>query len=108
MGGWIADRRWSFIVSLILVGTLLCPGWTTYGIAIADQKAEASAPQDEREGAASGEAAEYHTPLAGAIYHYFGQDFITPRKKENPVRFGYSTGYSSWINSSNSSIQLGF
>jgi hypothetical protein len=31
---------------------------------------------------------------AEKIYHYFGQDFITPRKKENPIPFRYSTGHS--------------
>lgn len=31
---------------------------------------------------------------AEAIFSYFGQDFITPRKKENPVPFRYSTGHS--------------
>lgn len=45
---------------------------------------------------------------AELIFNYFGQDFIMPRKKENPVRFGYSTGYSSGIGSSNSSIPLSF
>jgi hypothetical protein len=69
MDGWIARRRGTFIVSLILVGTLLCPGWTKHGNAIADQMAEASAPREERGVAASGEAAEYHTPLAGEPLH---------------------------------------
>jgi len=45
---------------------------------------------------------------AEAIYNYFGQDFITPRKKENPLPFRYSTGYSRGIGSSNSAIPLSF
>jgi hypothetical protein len=45
---------------------------------------------------------------AEAIYNYFGQDFITPRKKENPVPFRYSTGHSPGINPSNLSIPLSF
>lgn len=28
------------------------------------------------------------------IFEYFGQDFTNPRKRKNPVQFGYSTGYS--------------
>lgn len=38
---------------------------------------------------------------AEAIFYYFGQDFIMPRKKENPARFGYSTGYSLRFNPAN-------
>jgi integrase len=45
---------------------------------------------------------------AEAIYHYFDQDFITPRKKESPIPFRYSTGHSLWVNSSNQSIPLSF
>ncbi|HEY6838488.1 MAG TPA: porin, partial [Geobacteraceae bacterium] len=40
------------------------------GIAIAAQKAEASAPRAEREGAASDETVHYHTPLAGEPAHF--------------------------------------
>ncbi|MFZ3209135.1 MAG: porin [Geobacteraceae bacterium] len=69
MGGWIVGRGGPFVGSLILVGTLLCPNWTKHGIAIADQNAEVSAPREERGGAASGEAAEYRTPLAGEPLH---------------------------------------
>ena len=65
MGRWIAGRGGTLIVSLVLAGTLSCSGWTKHGIAFADQKGEASAPREERGVAASGEAAEYHTPLAG-------------------------------------------
>lgn len=28
------------------------------------------------------------------IFNYFGENFIMPRKKLNPVRFGNSTGHS--------------
>ena len=45
---------------------------------------------------------------AEAIYNYFGEDFITPRKEKNPIPFSYSTGHSRGINSSNSSIPLSF
>lgn len=45
---------------------------------------------------------------AEAIYHYFGQDFITPRKKESPIPFRYSTGHSLGINSTNQSIPISF
>jgi integrase len=45
---------------------------------------------------------------AEAIYHYFGQDFISPQRKENPILFRYSTGHSPRINSSNQSIPLSF
>lgn len=45
---------------------------------------------------------------AEAIYHYFGQDFITPRKKESPIPFRYSTGHSLGIGSSNLSTPLSF
>jgi integrase len=45
---------------------------------------------------------------AEAIYNYFGQDFITPRKKECPIPFRYSTGHSRGTNASNSLIQLNF
>jgi len=45
---------------------------------------------------------------AEAIYHYFGQDFITPQRKENPIPYRYSTGYSLGINSTNQSIPLSF
>ena len=45
---------------------------------------------------------------AEAIYHYFGQDFITPRKKENPLPFRYSTGYSHRVDSSILSTTLSF
>jgi hypothetical protein len=69
MGGRITGKRGALIVSLTLAGALLCPGWTKHGSAFADQKGEVSAPQEERGGAASGEAAEYHTPLAGEPLH---------------------------------------
>ena len=45
---------------------------------------------------------------AEAIYDYFGQDFITPRKKENPIPFRYSTGHSPRVNGSILSTSLGF
>ena len=48
MGRCIAGRRGTFTLSLILAGTLLCPGWTKHGIAIADKKPGVSAPQQER------------------------------------------------------------
>jgi hypothetical protein len=67
MDEWIAAKGGANILSLILAGTLFCPCWS--GIAIADQKAEAFAPQEERGAAASGEAVEYHAPLAGEPLH---------------------------------------
>lgn len=45
---------------------------------------------------------------AEAIYSYYGEDFITPQRKENPLPFRYSTGHSRGIGSSNSSIPLSF
>ncbi len=45
---------------------------------------------------------------AEAIYHYFGEDFITPRKRENPIPFRYSTGHSRRVDSYNSSTSLSF
>ena len=45
---------------------------------------------------------------AEKIYHYFGQDFITPRTKESPIPFRYSTGHSLGITPSNHSIPLSF
>jgi len=62
---WITGRQGIFFISLVLAGTLLSPNWTKHGIALAGQKAEESASQEEREAARSDEAAEYHTPLAG-------------------------------------------
>ena len=58
MGGWLAGRGGIFIVSLMLAGTLLCPGGTRHGIALADQKGEAPVPREERGAVDSGEAAE--------------------------------------------------
>ncbi len=69
MGEWIAGKGGTFIFSLVLASTLLCPGWTKHGIALADQKAEASAPQEERGVAASDKTVAYHTPLAGEPLH---------------------------------------
>ena len=65
MREWIIDSRVIFFLSLILAGILVCPGWTKHGIALAGQNTEASSPLVAGEGAASGNAAEYHTPLAG-------------------------------------------
>lgn len=45
---------------------------------------------------------------AEAIYNYFGADFITPRKKENPIPFRYSTGHSRRVESSISTTSLSF
>lgn len=45
---------------------------------------------------------------AGLIFSYFGQDFITPRKKENPVPFGYSTGHSQVVFPANYLTPLSF
>ena len=87
MGGWIADRGGTFVVSLILAGTLSCPGWTKYGIALADQKAEVSTPREERGAAASGEAAEYRTPLAGEPFHtvFMGKPVDIPAQDRGRV-----------------------
>jgi hypothetical protein len=83
MGRCIAGKRGTFTLSLILAGTLLCPGWTKHGIAIADQKAETAAPQEER-GAA---AAEYHTPLAGKPLHtvFMGKSVDIPAMDRSRV-----------------------
>jgi len=66
---WLAGRGGVLIVPLILAGILLCPGWTAHGIAVAEQKEEASASREEGGEATSGEAAEYCTPLAGEPFH---------------------------------------
>jgi len=65
MGGRISDRGGMYIVSLIIAGILLYPGWTKHGISFADQKAEESVSQEEGGPAAFDETSEYHTPLAG-------------------------------------------
>jgi hypothetical protein len=87
MGGWIADRRWTFILTLVLTGSLLCPGWTKHGIAIATQGAETAAPLEERGAAVSGEAAEYHTPLAGEPFRtvFIGKSIDIPAKDRGSV-----------------------
>jgi hypothetical protein len=69
MGGWLVGRYITFILSMILGVILMCPGWTNDAIAIGEQKAEVSAPQEKREQEATGEATEYHTPLAGEPLH---------------------------------------
>jgi hypothetical protein len=69
MSGWLANR-WPFcMVCLVLAGTLSGAGWTKNGVAFAEQKAETSASPEERGTVSSGEAAGYHTPLAGEPYH---------------------------------------
>ena len=87
MGEWIAGRGRAFILSLILAGTLLCPGWTKHGTAIADQKVEASAPREESGTAASGQAAEYHTALAGEPFHtvFMGKTIDIPARDRGHV-----------------------
>lgn len=40
---------------------------------------------------------------AEAIYNYFGEDFITSRKRRNPLPFRYSTGHSRRVDSCNTS-----
>ena len=62
MGG---GSRAIVTLSLILAGTLPAPGWTKQGLAFADRKVEESIPLEESGSSASGETAEYHTPLAG-------------------------------------------
>jgi hypothetical protein len=69
MRRWIVDSKGILIVSMSLACTLLTPGWTKYGTALADQKSDAAAPRNESGGSASGEALEYHTPLAGEPFH---------------------------------------
>ena len=69
MAGWKSGRWGIFIISLILAANLLCPGLMKHGVAIADQKAGAPAPREERGVSASGEAAGYHTALAGEPLH---------------------------------------
>ena len=87
MSRWLPGRSGTLILTLILAGTLLCPGWTKHGIAIADQKAEASAPQEERSVALSGEAVEYHTPLAGEPLHtvFMGKSVDIPAMDRSRV-----------------------
>ena len=69
MAGWLAGRGETFCVFMVLVGILVFPSWRNQGIALAEQKAEASASSDEKGGGVSGETAEYHTPLAGEPLH---------------------------------------
>jgi len=45
---------------------------------------------------------------ADAIYDYFGEDFITPKKTKNPIQFRYSTGHSRHVDSSIPSTSSGF
>lgn len=45
---------------------------------------------------------------AEEIYYYFGQDFITPRKRESPIPFRYSTGHSLRVDPCNQSTSLSF
>jgi hypothetical protein len=89
MGGWNAGRGGTFFLSLmlILVGTFLCPCWTKHGTAMAGQKAEAAAHLEEREAAVSGEAAEYHTPLAGEPLHivFMGKTIDIPAMDRGSV-----------------------
>jgi len=69
MDGWIVGRAVYFILSMVLAATLLCPGWAKHGIALAEQKSVALAPQEGGGAADAGEVAEYHTPLAGEALH---------------------------------------
>ena len=87
MSLWISVREVTIIFSLILAGTLFCPGWTKHGIAIADQKALASAPLEGSDAAASGETAEYHTPLAGEPLHtvFMGKSIDIPAQDRGRV-----------------------
>jgi len=63
------SRGGTLVVSLVIAGALLCPGWMKQGIARADQKAEATAPLEESGAAASAEDVEHHTALAGEPLH---------------------------------------
>ena len=65
MIGRIAGSERTSIVSLILAGILLFPGWTKHGVVFAEHVAESPAAPDAVLAAASGTPAEYHTPLAG-------------------------------------------
>lgn len=56
-------------MSLILSGTILWPGWTKQGIAIAEQSTEVPVTREETEAAPLGQTAEYLTPLAGEPFH---------------------------------------
>jgi len=88
MGGWTAGTGGTLILSLILAGTLLYPGWPKQGIALAEQKAEMSVPVDKTGvAAASGQAAEYHTPLAGESFHtvFMGKTVDIPARNRGHV-----------------------
>ena len=88
MGGWTAGTGGTLILSLILAGTLLYPGWPKQGIALAEQKAEMSVPVDKTGvAAASGQAAEYHTPLAGEPFHtvFMGKTVDIPARNRGHV-----------------------
>lgn len=87
MGGWLAHRRGTFIVSLILAGTLLCPGGTKHGIALADQGIETSALHAKGGAASSDEAGEYHTPLAGEPLRtvIMGRSLVIPAQDRRRV-----------------------
>ena len=65
MGGWIEGGLRAFFTAVSLAGILLCPGWMEPGIARADQQADPSAPLEKKAATDSGQAEEYHTPLAG-------------------------------------------
>ena len=69
MNIWIPSRRRTVILSLIIAGALLCPGWTNHGLAMADQKGEVSVPKENKLATVPIEDAEYHTPLAGEPLH---------------------------------------
>ena len=87
MGGLIVGRGRTVILFMILAGTLLCPGWMNHGIASADQTAEAATPQKETGASASGDAAEYHTPLAGEPFHtvFMGKPVDIPARDRGHV-----------------------
>jgi len=93
MGGWIAGKGGAIVLTMILAGTLLCPGWMSSGIARADHKAEASAPREDSVIAVSAEDAEYHTALAGEPLHtvFLGKPVDVPvrdRGQETALMLG--------------------
>ena len=53
---------------MLLAGILLCPAWTRNGYTDDGPAGAPAVVQGEEDAAADGEAAEYHTPLAGEPY----------------------------------------
>lgn len=80
MTGQGVSRGGNFIVSLIIAGILLCPGWAKNGIAVAGQNAYLSVFQEEQGTPADGETSKHHTLLAGEPVHtvFMGKTINVP------------------------------